>query len=80
MGKLLFYHFRVTKSRLENKKFRLELLTKLKNKIICLKLLIRKMKKQNLDIEVARDFFIEMKYYTSHNYSKRIKACRILRF
>ena len=26
------------------------------------------MKKENLDFEVARDFFVEMKYYTIQNY------------
>ena len=29
------------------------------------------MKEQNLDFEVARDFFIEMKYHTIHNYLKK---------
>ena len=30
------------------------------------------MKKQNLNFEVARDFFIEMKYYTSQNDLKKL--------
>ena len=34
-------------------------------------LLIRKMKEQNLDFEVAGDFFIEMKY-ASQNYFKKM--------
>ena len=58
MGKLLFYHFRVTNSRLQNKKFHFELL-------------IRKMKEQNLDFEIARDVFIELKYYTIQNYLEK---------
>ena len=60
MGKLLFYHFRVTNSRLKNKKFPFELLT-------------RKMQKLHLDFEIAQDFFIEMNY-TIQNYLK--KKCR----
>ena len=32
-----------------------------------------KKKKQNLDFQVALDFFIEMKYYTIQNY---LKKCR----
>ena len=51
IGKLLFYHSRVTKSELKNKKDYFELLTQI-------------MKKQNLDFKVTRDFFTEMKYYT----------------
>ena len=30
------------------------------------------MKKQNLDFEVARDFSIEMKYYTIRNFFKKL--------
>ena len=120
MGKLSFYHFRVSKSRLKNKTFHFELLSrswkrksftssyypkieiykvplwvtnsigkllffdfrvtnwKLKNKKFYFELLIRKMKKQNLDFEDARDFFIEMKHYTIQNYLKKMKACWIL--
>ena len=47
MAKLLFYHFRVANRKLKNKKLYFELQ-------------IQKMKEQNLDFEVARDFFIEM--------------------
>ena len=36
------------------------------------------MKEQNLDFEVAQDFFIEMKYYTFQNYLKTMFACWIL--
>ena len=39
---------------------------KLKYKKFCFELLIRKIKKQNLDLEVTPNFFIEMKYYTIH--------------
>ena len=46
MTKTLFFQFRVTNSKLKNKKIHFELL-------------IWKMKKQNLDFEVARDFFIK---------------------
>ena len=35
----------------------------LENKKRYFELLIRKMKKQNLDFEVAQDFFIELKHY-----------------
>ena len=59
MGKHLFFHFRVPNSMLQNKKFFFELL-------------IRKMKEQILDFEVARDFFIKMKYYTIQNYLKKM--------
>ena len=31
------------------------------------------MKKQNLDFEFPRDFFIEMKYYKIQNYLKKKK-------
>ena len=30
------------------------------------------MKKQNLDFEVARDFFIEMKFYNSELFKKNV--------
>ena len=30
------------------------------------------MKNQNLDLEVARDFLIEIKYYTTQNYLKKM--------
>ena len=46
MTKTLFFQFWVTNSKLKNKKFHFELL-------------IWKMKKENLDFEVARDFFIK---------------------
>ena len=36
----------------------------MENKKFYFELLIRKMKEQNLDFEVTRDFFIETKYYT----------------
>ena len=39
--------------------------------------LIRKMKEQNLDLEVARDFFIEMKY-TIQDYLKKMQVCWII--
>ena len=39
---------------------------KLKYKKFYFELLIRKIKKQNLDLEVTPNFFIEMKYYTIH--------------
>ena len=32
------------------------------------------MKQQNLDFEVARDFFVEMKCYTIQNYLKNMTA------
>ena len=35
------------------------------------------MKKENLGFGVARDFFIEMKSYTVHNY---VKKCRYVGF
>ena len=59
IGKFLFLHFRVTNLKLKYKKFYFELL-------------IRKMKKQNLDLEVTPNFFIEMKYYTIQNYSEKM--------
>ena len=37
-----------------------------------MELLIQKKEKQNLDFEVARDFFIEMKYYAIQNYLKKM--------
>ena len=58
IGKILFFHFRVTNS-------------KLKNRESYFQLLIRKMKEQNLDFEVSRNFFIAMKY-TIQNYLKKI--------
>ena len=30
------------------------------------------MKEQNIDFEIARDFFIEMKYYAIQNYLKKM--------
>ena len=44
----------------------------MENKKFYFELLIRKMKEQNLNLEVARDFFIEMKYYTIQNYLKKM--------
>ena len=44
----------------------------LRNKKFYFQLLIRKMEEQNLDFEIARDFFIEMKYYTIQNYLKKV--------
>ena len=44
----------------------------LQNKKFFFGLLIRKMKEQILDFEVARDFFIKMKYYTIQNYLKKM--------
>ena len=38
------------------------------------------MKEQNLDFEVARGFFTEMKYYTIQNYLKKMWAFSILLF
>ena len=57
IGKL-FFHFLVCNSKLKKYKFYFELL-------------IRKAEEQNLDFEVARNFFIEMKY-TIHIYLKKI--------
>ena len=54
MGKLLFFYFRVTNSKLKNKK-------------IYFKLLIRKTKKQNLDFEVTRDFLQNETYNSELN-------------
>ena len=54
---MLFFHFRVTNSKLKNKKIYFELF-------------IRKIKKQNLGFEAAWDFFIEIKY-TIQNDSKK---------
>ena len=56
-AKLLFFHFRVTNSKLKN-------LPRVTNEV-------RKTKKQNLDFKVARDFFLEMKYYTIQNYLRK---------
>ena len=61
MGKLLFFHFQVTNSKLKSKKKYFELL-------------IRRMKKQNLDFEVAWYFFIEMKHYAIQNGLKKFSA------
>ena len=100
MGKIFFYHFQVINSRLKNKKFPSELLTrnwkiesslrvnnsigkllffhfrvtnlKLKNKKFYFESLIRKMKEQNLDFEVTRDSFIEMKYSILNYLNKNI--------
>ena len=47
MGKHLFYHFRVTNSKLKNMKFYFDLL-------------IWKTKEQNLDFEVVRSVFLEI--------------------
>ena len=58
MGKILFFHFRITNSKLKNKKIYFELF-------------IRKIKKQNLGFEAAWDFFIEIKY-TIQNDSKKM--------
>ena len=33
------------------------------------------MEEQHLDLEVAQDFFIEVKYYTLQNYLKKLEAC-----
>ena len=64
IGKLLFFHFQVTNSKLKNKKCYFELL-------------VRRMKNQNLDFEVAQNFLIEMIYTFRITWKKcsHIKCC-----
>ena len=64
-------------SKLKNKMFYFELLTRLVNfkseNNFYLELLIPKIKKQNLDFEVAQNFCTEMRYYTIQNYLEKMR-------
>ena len=63
MVKLLFYHFRVTNSRLKNKRHYFELL-------------VQRIKK-NLEFEVARNFFTEMTY-NSELFQKNVDVLNLV--